>query len=100
MPVLQAQYLRDLNRSGQHESVIQLFESGRLANTEDVFGQYVRALAKADRLNGTALLQTLHRGAQTYLVNPAGAATMAAAAAPSFAARGAALQKMQRGGRG
>ncbi|KAI7839312.1 hypothetical protein COHA_007010 [Chlorella ohadii] len=58
-PQQQAQYLRDLNRSGQHDAVIQLFEAERLANTEEVFGQYVRALAKADKLNGTALMQTL-----------------------------------------
>lgn len=89
---LQAQYLRDLNRSGQHESVIQLFESGRLAGSEEVFAQYVRALAKADRLSGTALMQTLHRGAQSYMGAAAPAAHMApamssAAAAPSFAAQ-------------
>ncbi|KAL4442017.1 hypothetical protein ABPG77_011278 [Micractinium sp. CCAP 211/92] len=91
-PQAQAQYLRDLNRSGQHESVIQLFESGRLAGSEEVFAQYVRALAKADRLSGTALMQTLHRGAQSYMGAAAPAAHMApamssAAAAPSFAAQ-------------
>ncbi|KAL4443796.1 hypothetical protein ABPG75_011533 [Micractinium tetrahymenae] len=97
-PQGQVQYLRDLNRSGQHESVIQLFESGRLANSEEAFGQYVRALAKADRLNGTALMQTLYRGAQSYMGAgaPAAAAHMApvaapVAAAPSFAAQPAAL---------
>ncbi len=94
--LLQAQYLRDLNRSGQHESVIQLFESGRLASSEEVFAQYVRALAKADRLSGTALMQTLHRGAQSYMGAAAPAAHMApamssAAAAPSFAAQPMAL---------
>ena len=88
-PRPQAQYLRDLNRSGQHETVIQLFEADRLAATEEVFGQYVRALAKADKLNGTALMQTLYRGAQSYLGH-AGSGTAAAARADaaggSFAA--------------
>jgi hypothetical protein len=77
-PQQQAQYLRDLNRSGQHDTVIQLFEAERLANTEEVFGQYVRALARADKLNGTALMQTLYRGAQSYLGAGAGAAAAAA----------------------
>lgn len=74
--------------------MIQLFESGRLASSEEVFAQYVRALARADRLNGTALMQTLYRGAQSYMgaAAPAAAAHMApvmapAAAAPSFAAQ-------------
>ena len=71
---MQAQYLRDLNRSGQYETVIQLFEADRLAHTEEVFGQYVKALARADKLSGTALMQTLYRGAQSYLGHPAAAA--------------------------
>ncbi|PSC71547.1 ATP-dependent zinc metalloprotease FTSH mitochondrial [Micractinium conductrix] len=89
-PQAQAQYLRELNRAGQHETVIQLFEAERLAHTEEVFGQYVRALAKADKLNGTALMQTLCRGAQSY--QAALAPGPAAAAAPSFAARGVAAE--------
>ena len=84
-PALQAQYLRDLNRSGQHDAVVQLFESDRLVQTEEVFAQYVRALAKADKLNGTALMQTLYRGAQSYLGHNG-----AAAAAPGYATRAAA----------
>ena len=89
---MQAQFLRELNRSGQHEAVIQLFEAERLVQTEEAFAQYVRALAKADRLNGTALMQTLYRGAQSYLggAGMGGAAAAAARAAeaggaPSFA---------------
>lgn len=84
----QAQYLRDLNRSGQHDAVIQLFEAERLANTEEVFGQYVRALAKADKLNGTALMQTLYRGAQSYMGAGAGAAAAGAARAMDAGAGG------------
>jgi ATP-dependent metalloprotease len=85
----QAQYLRDLNRSGQQDAVIQLFEADRLAPTEEVFAQYVRALAKADKLNGTALMQTLYRGAQPYLGGSGGAAALPAAA---YAARAAAAE--------
>lgn len=84
----QAQYLRELNRGGQHDAVIQLFESDRLVATEEIFGQYVKALAKADKLNGTALMQTLYRGAQSYL----GAGGAAQAAAPYAAARAAAAE--------
>lgn len=85
---VQAQHLRELNRAGQHDAVIQLFESDRLAATEEVFGQYVKALAKTDKLNSTALMQTLYRGAQSYM----GQQGAAAAAAPSFAARAAAAE--------
>ena len=68
--------------------MIQLFESERLAHTEEVFGQYVRALAKADKLNGTALMQTLYRGAQSYLGAGAGAAATGAAARAADAGAG------------
>lgn len=68
--------------------MIQLFESERLAHTEEVFGQYVRALAKADKLNGTALMQTLYRGAQSYLGAGAGAAATGPAARAADAGAG------------
>jgi hypothetical protein len=58
----QAQYLKQLNHSGQHDAVIALFESGRLSNAEAMLGEYVTALARVDRLNNTALLQTLQVG--------------------------------------
>ena len=79
-PPAQAQYLRDLNRQGQHDAVIQLFESERLAPTEAAFGQYIKALAKTDRLSSTALMQTLYRGAQSYMGVGGGGAGAAAAA--------------------
>lgn len=62
--------------------MVQLFEADRLAATEEVFGQYVRALAKADKLNGTALMQTLYRGAQSFLGHAGGGA----APSPAYAA--------------
>lgn len=68
--------------------MIQLFEAERLASTEEVFGQYVRALAKADKLNGTALMQTLYRGAQSYLAAPAGVAASSAARAADAGSSG------------
>ena len=71
-------FLRDLNKRGEAEVVISLFEHGRVANTAEAMGEYVKALAKVDRLDNTALLQTLQRGMQAVQRQ-----------APSFAARGA-----------
>jgi hypothetical protein len=62
--VLQARYLREMNQSGNHEAVIQLFESGRLAHPEAVLSEYVAALARTNRLDNTRLLETLQVRAQ------------------------------------
>lgn len=56
---LQARYLRELNQGGNHEAVIQLFESGRLMAPEAVMAEYVTALARTNRLDNSRLLQTL-----------------------------------------
>jgi hypothetical protein len=59
---VQARYLRELNQSGNHEAVVQLFESGRLVQPEAALGEYVTALARANRLDNSRLLQTLQVG--------------------------------------
>ena len=56
---LQASYLRDLNRRGDSESVIRLFESGQAGSSEASLGEYVKALVAVDRLNTSSLVQTL-----------------------------------------
>lgn len=63
-PTSQANYLRELNRRGEPEAVIRWFESGRLASTEANLCEYVKALVKVDRLDGSLLSHTLSRGAQ------------------------------------
>ena len=55
----QAGYLRDLNRRGDSESVIRLFESGQAGSSEASLGEYVKALVAVDRLNTSSLVQTL-----------------------------------------
>ena len=82
----QARYLRELNQTGRHEAVIELWESGRLINPESLFSEYVTALARIDRLDNSALLSTLQRG---YKAAVAQRPSMAAAAAggPTFASR-------------
>jgi hypothetical protein len=51
--------LRDLNRRGEPEAVIRWFESGRISSTEATLCEYVKALVKVDRLDGSLLSQTL-----------------------------------------
>lgn len=55
----QAEYLRQLNQSGQSEAVINLFESNRLAFTQDALGEYVKALARADKLDNSRVLNLM-----------------------------------------
>lgn len=57
--LLQANYLRQLNQKGDPEAVIRQFEAGRIDSTEATLGEYVKALVKVDRLDSTALAQTL-----------------------------------------
>ena len=56
---MQVEFLRDLNKRGDAEAVIQQFEGGRIVSTEATLGEYVRALASVDKLNGSSLLRTL-----------------------------------------
>ena len=58
----QQQYVKELMRRGQHEAVVSLWEGGRLAAPEGVFAEYVTALARLERLDSTALMETLRRG--------------------------------------
>jgi hypothetical protein len=51
--------LRDLNRRGDHESVIRLFEGGQAASSEGALGEYVKALVAVDRLDTSSLIHTL-----------------------------------------
>jgi len=60
----QSQYVKELMRSGQHEAVVSVWESGKLVNPEGLFSDYVTALAKMNRLDNTALLDTLKKGYQ------------------------------------
>ena len=62
-PARQAAHLRDLNRASQPEKVVQLYESGAVAASEANLGEYLKALVRVDRLNESALLKTLQRGA-------------------------------------
>jgi len=86
--VLQVDYLRRLNRSGRSETVVQAFESGSVANTEEAMGEYLKALVRLDALDGSRLAATLQRGAEatfagrslaaaggSYLPPPAAAAS-------------------------
>lgn len=87
-PHKQVDYLRRLNRSGRSETVVQAFESGSVANTEEAMGEYLKALVRLDALDGSRLAATLQRGAEatfagrslaaaggSYLPPPAAAAS-------------------------
>ncbi len=58
----QHQYVKELMRRGQHDAVVSLWEGGRLVAPEGVFAEYVTALARLERLDSTALMDTLRRG--------------------------------------
>lgn len=60
----QRKLVQELMRTGQHESVVGLWESGRLVQPEAVFSEYVTALAKMNKLDNTVLVDTLKRGYQ------------------------------------
>ena len=64
----QKRLITELMRSGQHDAVVKIWEGGRLVQPESVFGEYVTALAKMNKLDNTALLDTLRKGYQsTYM---------------------------------
>lgn len=54
-----------MNSQGRFEECIRDFESGAIPSNESTLSEYVRALVKMDRLDGSALLTTLNRGAQS-----------------------------------
>ena len=57
--IIQTSYLRELNRRGDSEAVIRLFESGQAGSGEASLGEYVKALVAVDRLSTSSLVQTL-----------------------------------------
>ena len=56
---LQAKNLQELNNRGAFDAVIRQFESGSVVSTEASLGEYIKALARADRLDNSALLRVL-----------------------------------------
>ena len=68
----QQQYEKELLRNGQNETVVSLWESGQLASPEGVFSEYVTALARLGRLDGTGLMETLRRGYASSAVGGVG----------------------------
>lgn len=107
---LQVDYLRRLNRAGRSETVVQAFESGSIANTEEAMGEYLKALVRLDALDGSRLASTLQQGAQASFaargLAPAAAAAggymppPAAAAAPNLPWYAAGAQYGSGGGGG
>lgn len=63
----QQKLMRDLMRSGQHDAVVKIWEGGRLLHPENSFGEYVTSLAKMNKLDNTALLDTLKKGYQQQI---------------------------------
>jgi len=63
----ESEFLHNLNKRGDPESVIGHFESGRIAPTEEAVSEYVKALATLDRLDKSALLKTLQAGLSTRM---------------------------------
>jgi len=57
---LQADRLRDLNARGRFEEVVEEFEGGGVVSNQTTLGEYVKALVKLDRLDGSLLLNTLN----------------------------------------
>jgi hypothetical protein len=106
-PARQAAHLRDLNRASQPEKVVQLYESGAVAASEANLSEYLKALVRVDRLNESALLRTLQRGAAAEAGGSAGSAASrgsvsnraaaimtGAAESTSFSAGGACEQRL------
>lgn len=58
-PSLQVEQLRALNRSGASEAVVAQVESGRLGMTEEVLGEYIKALVRLDRMDNSRLVSLL-----------------------------------------
>jgi hypothetical protein len=58
--------VQDLNRRDP-EAVVRQYEGGQVPASEATLAEYVKALGKLDRLDGSALIRTLQQGA---LVSP------------------------------
>ena len=58
-----ARALRELNAAGREREVVQKFEAGAVGASEGAVGEYVKALVRLDRLDSSALLRTIQRGA-------------------------------------
>ncbi|GFH19319.1 AAA domain-containing protein, partial [Haematococcus lacustris] len=58
-PARQASQLRQLNQSGQAEAVVGAFEGGRVAFTQENLGEYIKALARLDRLDNSRMLSLM-----------------------------------------
>ena len=54
--------LREYNRKGRHMKVVRLFESGQVEATASALKEYISALVKTDRLDGSTLLNTIMSG--------------------------------------
>lgn len=80
-PVQQVEHLKQLNQGSNAEEVVKLFESGRVAFTQDSLGEYIRALSRMDRLDNNRLMGLLQRGAEAGFRGPAGYGGAAAARA-------------------
>ncbi|KAJ8448827.1 hypothetical protein Cgig2_011448 [Carnegiea gigantea] len=64
-------YMEDLYRRNNPEAVIRVFESQpALHSSPAAVAEYVRALVKVDRLEGSELLRTLQRESAPYLFGP------------------------------
>ena len=91
----QQQYVKELVRNGQYETVVGIWESGQLVSPEAVFGEYVTALARLGRLDGTGLMETLRRGYLSSMGSasgiPGAAGGLRAAGAAGGGAPGGAL---------
>ena len=60
-------HLKDLSRRSDPDAVIRLFESQQsLHSNPAALAEYVKALVKVDRLDGSELLKTLQRGGYLY----------------------------------
>jgi ATP-dependent metalloprotease len=63
---VQATFLQDLNSRGSYDAVIRHFERGGVVSSEATLGEYVKALAKADKLDNSSLLRTLQVGEDAH----------------------------------
>ena len=70
---MQAEFLRSLNGQGQCEAVVSHFEAGRVVSNEQTLGEYVKALARLDRLDGSRVMALMQvcggRGTAMRLVH-------------------------------
>ncbi len=62
----QLEQLRTWNRANLPQRVVAAFESGEVASSEATLGEYVKALAKMDRLDSSALMRTLQVGGSCW----------------------------------